>query len=83
MSDKPQFYKEYQHIASIDQAERRLIGAKTQLSSIKTSLENIKAVVDADQDATADMVTLANQANSLVNNVGGGGFLTFIQNTLE
>jgi len=82
MAEKPQFYKEYKWIAAIDGAERQLIGAKTQLASIKTQLEAIKIAVDADAVSTADMVTLASQANSLVNNSKYTDFLTFITNVL-
>ena len=82
MANKPQFYEEYQWIAAVDQAERQLIGAATQLVSIKTALEKIKIAVDADVDSTPDMITLATQANGLVNNSKYTDFLTFIQNVL-
>lgn len=82
MAEKPQFFEEYQWVSAIDQAERQLIGAKTQLQSIKTALETIKTAVDADQDSTTDMVTLATAANSLVNNVKYTDFLTYITNNV-
>lgn len=82
MATKPQFYVEYKWIHAIDGAEKQVLNAALQLSSIKTSLENIKADVDADVNATADMVTLAGLGNSLVNNAKYTEFITFIQNNL-
>ena len=82
MATKPQFYIEYKLVSAIDGAEKQLLNIANQLGSIKTSLETIKATVDADVDATADMVTLANLANTLVNNSKYTEFITFIQNSL-
>ena len=82
MADKPQFYKEFQWVQGVDGAERQLIGIKTKLTMIKSQLEAIKAEVDAEGDSTADMITLANQANSLVNNVKYTDLITFLENNL-
>lgn len=83
MAEKPQFYQEFKWVGAVDQAESQIIGAKTQLVTIKTTLESIKSAVDADADSSADMITLATQANSLVNHAKFVDFLDFIQNTLE
>jgi len=82
MATKPQFYVEYKLIHAIDGAENQLLNIANQLTSIKTSLETIKAAVDADVNATADMVTLANLANTLVNNSKYTDLITFLQNNL-
>ena len=82
MATKPQFYVEYKWVYAIDGTENQLLNIANQLSSIKTSLETIKAAVDADVNATADMTTLANLANTLVNNSKYTEFITFIQNSL-
>jgi len=82
MATKPQFYVEYKWVHAIDGTEGQLLNIANQLTSIKTSLETIKAAVDADVNATADMTTLANLANTLVNNSKYTEFITFIQNSL-
>ena len=82
MATKPQFYVEYKLISAIDGAENQLLNIANQLTSIKTSFETIKAAVDADVNATADMVTLANLANTLVNNSKYTDLITFLQNNL-
>ena len=82
MATKPQFYVEYKLIHAIDGAENQLLNIANQLTSIKTSFETIKAAVDADVNATADMVTLANLANTLVNNSKYTDLITFLQNNL-
>ena len=82
MATKPQFYVEFKWVNAIDGTEGQLLNIANQLTSIKTSLETIKADVDADVNATADMTTLANLANTLVNNSKYTEFITFIQNSL-
>jgi len=82
MATKPQFYVEYKWVHAIDGAENQLRNIATQLSAIKTSLETIKADVDADVNATADMVTLAGLGNTLVNNTKYTDLITYLQNSL-
>ena len=82
MATKPQFYVEYKWVHAIDGAENQLLNIATQLSAIKTSLETIKADVDADVNATADMVTLAGLGNTLVNNTKYTDLITYLQNSL-
>ena len=82
MATKPQFYVEYKWVHAIDGTEGQLLNIANQLTSIKTSFETIKAAVDADVNATADMVTLANLANTLVNNSKYTDLITFLQNNL-
>ena len=82
MAEKPQFYQEVQWANQIDVREQKLKGVVAQLEGIKTELEDIKVEVDADVGATADMITLANQANSLVNNANYTDFITFMNSAL-
>ena len=82
MATKPQFYIEYKLVSAIDGAEKQLLNIANQLTSIKTSLETIKADVDADVNATADMVTLAGLGNTLVNNTKYTDLITYLQNSL-
>ena len=82
MADKPQFYEEYQWANRVNDAERRIIRAKNGCVEMKAVLEAIKVEVDADSSASAEMVTLANQGNTLVNNANFTNFINFIQNNL-
>jgi len=82
MATKPQFYIEYKLVSAIDGAEKQLLNIANQLGSIKTSLETIKATVDADVNSTDDMVTLAGLANTLVNNTKYTGLITYLQSNL-
>lgn len=83
MAEKPQFYEEFKWVSAIDQIERQIIGAKTQLVSIQTAIDTIKAEVDADPESTADMTILATQAYNLVHNSNYQNLLNYIFNQLE
>jgi uncharacterized membrane-anchored protein YhcB (DUF1043 family) len=83
MAEKPQFYQEVQWANKIDVREQKLKTNVTQLEGIKTELDAIKAEVDADTGATADMITLANQASSLVNHVNYTTFISWMHTSLD
>jgi len=82
MAEKPQFYQEYKWAEKIASTEVQLAQVISRLETYKADLEAIKAEVDADAGSTADMITLANQGNGLVNNTNYTGFINFITNAL-
>ncbi len=83
MAEKPQFYQEVQWANKIDLREQKLKTVVTQLEGIQAELDAIKVEVDADVDATADMITLANQGANLVNHTTYTSFLSFMHTSLE
>lgn len=83
MAEKPQFYQEVQWANKIDTREQKLKAAVVQLEGIKTELDAIKVEVDADTGATADMITLANQAASLVNHTNYTTFISWMHTSLD
>jgi len=83
MAQKPQMYIEYNWVHAIAGIEKQVLSIATRLSAIKTQAEQIKSEVDADTDASADMVTLAGLVNNLVNNSKYTEFITFCQNNLD
>jgi len=84
MAEKPQFYQEFKWASQIDVREAKLRSVISQLEGIKTDLETIKTEVDADPTpATSDMITLATQANGLVNHATFTGFLSFLHTNLD
>jgi hypothetical protein len=83
MAEKPQFYQEVQWANTVDIREQKLKTLVTQLEGIQTELNTVKAEVDADVDATPDMVTLANQAASLVNHTNYTTFISWMHTSLD
>ena len=82
MADKPQFYQEYKWVSRVEATEGQIIRAKETLVICKAQLEAVKIAVDADAEATAEMITLANQANSFVNNAKYTDLIVFIEANL-
>jgi len=82
MAEKPQFYQEVQWANTVDTREQKLKSVVKILEDIKVEFEGIKTAVDADAGSTPDMITLANQANNLVNHASYTGFITFMNNAL-
>lgn len=83
MAEKPQFYQEVQWANTVDIREQKLKTLVTQLEGIQTELNAVKTEVDADVDATPDMVTLANQAASLVNHANYTTFISWMHTSLD